>query len=255
LYFSVKKAGKIQFMRAIRENKVWQQASLADGLPASLQEKFGNGAFSPDGKRFYFTQCSESGFSSRRSSGGGSFCAIYMLQRVANNWSEPVALPEYINLPKANNTHPFIAHQDGKEWLYFASDREGGFGGLDIYRCSRDLGQETSTFSLPQNLGDMINTAGDEVTPFYDTFNNTLWFSSNGQVTLGGLDIFKSTREEGQWLPLENAGIPLNSVADDLFFVKKKSGKGGFWVSNRIFGTQKQQTNNQDIFEFFYKER
>lgn len=253
LYFSTIIKEKVQFMRAQRKAGLWQTPTPATGLPESVAERFGSGTFSPDGKRFYCTQCDEPSPDERGGNGLRTRCNLYLLRRAADGtWTSPERLRDYINIPNHTTTHPFVTQDRGREILLFASDREGGFGGLDLYVCERLLDSDELDFSFPQNLGSTINTAGDEVTPFFDPASQTLWFSSNSQISLGGLDVFKSVRAGGKWSNPENAGIPVNSPADDFFFSLKKSG-GGFVASNRTFGTAKTGTSDDDIFEFFPK--
>jgi hypothetical protein len=254
LYFSTLIQGKAQFMRAQRKGGMWQATTPASGLPEAVADRFGNGTFSPDGKRFYCTQCDESSAAERGGNGLRTRCSLYLLRRSADGtWGSPERLRDYINIANHTATHPFVTQDRGREILFFASDREGGFGGLDLYVCERPLDSDELDFSFPQNLGNTVNTAGDEVTPFFDPIGQTLWFSSNSHVSLGGLDVFKSVRAGGKWSKPENAGLPVNSPADDFFFTLKKSG-GGFLASNRAFGAAKTDTRDDDIFEFFPKE-
>lgn len=253
LYFSTLARGQVQFMRTQRKTGTWQQPTPATGLPESVSARFGNGTFSSDGKRFYCTQCDEPLAEERGGNGLRTRCNLFLLRRADDgSWTEPERLRDYINIPDHTATHPFVVEDRGRELLFFASDREGGFGGLDLYVCERPLDSDDLDFSFPQNLGNTVNTAGDEVTPFFNPVSQTLWFSSNSQVSLGGLDIFKSVRYGGKWSKPENAGMPVNSPADDFFFILKKGG-GGFLVSNRSFGS-KTSTRDEDIFEFFPKE-
>lgn len=253
LYFSTLAEGRVQFVRTQRKAGVWQSPTPASGLPASVSERFGNGTFSPDGKRFYCTQCDDPAPDERGGNGLRTRCALYLLRRTDDGtWSEPERLRDYINTPDHTATHPFVTEDRGRELLFFASDRESGFGALDLYVCERPIDSDALDFSFPQNLGNTINTAGDEVTPYFDPVSQTLWFSSNSQVSLGGMDIFKSIRAGGKWSQPENAGQPVNSPADDFFFTLKKNG-GGFFVSNRSF-TSKTSTRDEDIFEFSPKD-
>ena len=253
LYFSTLAQGQVRFMRSQRKAGVWQSPTPAAGLPESVTARFGNGAFSPDGKRFYCTQCDEAAIGERGGNGLRTRCNLFLLRRQSDgSWSEPERLRDYINIPDHTATHPFVVEDRGREMLFFTSDREGGFGGLDIYLCERPLDSDDLDFSFPQNLGNTVNTAGDEVTPFFDPASQTLWFSSNSHISIGGLDIFKSVRSAGKWSKPENAGTPVNSSADDFFLTMKKGG-GGFFVSNRRFEA-KTSTRDEDIFEFFPKE-
>ncbi|MBK8193338.1 MAG: tetratricopeptide repeat protein [Lewinellaceae bacterium] len=254
LYFSTVVQGQVKLMRTQRQSGLWQQPTEANGLPEAAAYRFGNGVFSPDGNRFYCTQCTEQNTTGRGANGLRTLCALFVLRRSTDGgWGPPVKLRNYINMPDHTVTHPYVIQERGREILYFSSDREGGFGGLDLYVCERPLDTEDLDFSFPQNLGGAINTAGDEVTPFFDPSAQTLWFSSNGQPSVGGLDVFKTVRSDGKWSKPENAGFPVNSPADDFFFTLKRNGSGGFLSSNRLSGTDKTNTRDEDIFEFFPK--
>jgi hypothetical protein len=252
LYYSGFVGKKVSLLRSMREGANWQQADSARGLPESVTSRFGNGVFSADGKRFYCTQCDEAPQNERAGNGLRTQCAIFGLRYESGRWSEPERLRSYINMPNHTSMHPCIAQEQNRELLFFASDREGGFGGLDLYACARPLESAEFDFSFPQNLGEIINTGGDEISPYYEPNVQTLWFSSNGQISLGGLDIFKTTLNAGKWSKPENPGWPLNSPADDLFFSKIMNDKkgGAFFVSNRSVEGRKPGTADEDIFEY-----
>lgn len=122
-------------------------------------------------------------------------------------------------LPQPVNSRFWEAHAsispDGKT-LYFSSNREGGMGGLDIYKTSK---QDDGTWTEPVNLGAPINTHLNENTPFITDNESSLFFSSQGHNTIGGYDIFQSTTKNDQnWSTPINLGYPLNTTDDDLFF-------------------------------------
>ncbi len=247
LYFSSTMGGKARIYRSQRQGEQWTKASTPENFPVIQNDQhFCNGALSPDGNRFYFTICS----GAQTWGDLSSRCEIFVLKRRNNTWSQPERLPDFINMDKTTSTHPNVAHQGSREILYFASNRDGGRGGMDIWYTSRDLSRENAEFSMPVNLGSIVNTLGDEVTPFYDALDGTLYFASNGHVSIGGFDVFYTKGDGTRWAPPQNAGMPLNSSADDYYYVKNKSGLGGFFVSNRTFGSQKTSTRNEDIFEF-----
>jgi hypothetical protein len=254
LYFSSMVAGKAQLFRTNRVDGAWSSPSPPQGLPNMAAEHFGNGTFSPDGTRFYYTQCNAVNVEVIGGNGLRAQCEIFVTRRKNGKWSEPERLRDYINPEKSTNTHPFVIHEHGKEWLFFASDRSDGFGGMDLYVCERPLDADEIDFSFPQNLGEKVNTGGDEITPFFDIQTQSLYFSSNGLISVGGMDVFKTIKSGGKWTQPENLGVPYNSTADDFFFSMKKSGNGGFFVSNRFYGRAKTSTRHEDIFEFFPKE-
>ena len=243
-YSSTMKGNQAYLFRSQRKNGAWQKAVVAEGLPNFPEKHFANGSFAPDAKRFYFTLCDNG-------DGLNSKCEIYVLKRNKAKWSEPIRLRDYINIEHANTTtQPWVIHQNGQEILYFSSDREGGFGEMDIWYSSRSINSDDIDFTYPINAGAEINTMGDEITPFYDLENKTLYYSSNGKITFGGWDIFKAKGALDQWETPENLGQPINSCADEFYYALKPSGKGGFLTSNRLYGAEKISTQDEDLFEF-----
>lgn len=254
LYFSSLVGGRAKLFRTARQDGQWSTPIEPQGLPEMAAEHFGSGAFSPDGSRFYFTQCSAVNPDLVGGNGLRAHCEIFVIRRSDGGWGQPERLRDYINMANCTNTHPFVAQERGVEYLFFASDRDGGSGGLDLYMCERTLEGDDLDFSFPQNLGEAVNTGGDEITPFFEPQTQTLFFSSNGHTSLGGMDVFKTVRAAGRWTKPENLGVPFNSTCDDFFFSPKKSGNGGFFVSNRMYGRAKTSTRHEDIFEFFPRE-
>jgi len=247
LYFSsTKKDDKAYLFRTQKQKGTWSKAIEAKKLPNLPDKHLANGSFAPDASRFYFTLCN----ASSKGSGLNSVCEIHVIKRNNGTWSEPIRLREYINEAGATTTQPWVVHKEGKEILYFTSNRKGGKGGMDLWYTVRDIGSEDIDFTYPVNLGKQVNTIGDEMTPFYDPQGGTLYFSSNGHVGLGGWDIFKVAGSEKKWELPENLGVPINSSADDFYYVLKPSRKSGFFVSNRPAGPEKVSTQHEDIFEF-----
>lgn len=243
LYFTSVKNGKGTFLRSSKENEAWGQAVVPPTFPKVEGKHFGSGTLSSDYRRFYFTECENTKDLRAK-------CRIFVTVRQSDSWSTPTALADYINWPSSTTTQPYVTSHGNKEFLFFASNREGGKGGLDLWVAERALTSKDFDFSFPQNLGSEVNTVGDEQTPFYSVDEEALYFSSNAHVTLGGQDIFKSTGHVGHFTKVENLGAPINSPADDLFFIKSESGSNGYIVSNRIFGNQKITTTDEDIFSF-----
>lgn len=244
IYFSSTIGGQARIYESKRQGRNWSKATTPSGFPVVQGGQYANGTMSPDKERFYFTICNNDegwdGFNTR--------CELYVTKRSANGWTKPEALPDYINASGVNSTHPGVAHITGQEYLFFSSNREGGRGGLDLWYVTRDLGTDNTDFTFPVNLGPVVNSLGDEVSPFYDAEDGVLFFGSNGHPSIGGLDIFKSTGGEVTWSTPMNMGLPLNSSADDYGYAHNSF--GGFLTSNRPFGGQKTNTRNEDIFEF-----
>ncbi|MCH7535601.1 MAG: PD40 domain-containing protein, partial [Bacteroidetes bacterium] len=119
--------------------------------------------------------------------------------------------------------------------IYFASDREGGYGGMDLYRIKK---LPDGSWGRALNLGPNINTKGDEAGPFIHPNGKTLYFSSEGHKSMGGLDIFKSEQiSDSLWSNPENLGYPINTVDEDMYFVLSTDGKRGYYSTQRGDGS------------------
>jgi outer membrane protein OmpA-like peptidoglycan-associated protein/tetratricopeptide (TPR) repeat protein len=160
------------------------------------------------------------------------FASLYDDNSIGNIHSFPYNDHSY------STGHPWVS-KDGSV-LYFSSNRPGGFGGADIYRSSFENGKWTE----PVNVGEKINTPGDEFHPFIYK-DSVMFFSSNGQGGFGGLDIFGSRIENGQYRTPYNLSFPVNSSMDDFSFVMDDSGRKGFLSSNREGGK-----GYDDIYSF-----
>ncbi|MEZ5058759.1 MAG: hypothetical protein R2879_17120 [Saprospiraceae bacterium] len=251
LYFSSTVSNKARIYFTMRDKSGnWKKAGPPKNFPELPDKHYGNGTLTPDGKRFYFTICE----SEENWGGLTTRCEINVIKKIGDTWTTPQRLRDYINLAGSTTTHPYVIHRDGKEILYFSSNREGSIGGMDLWYVERDVNSEDIDFTFPINLGPQINTLGDEITPFFDESENDLYFASNGHTSIGGMDIFKSKAKRTDWGIPENIGLPFNSMADDFYFVKMPSGNGGYVVSNRVFGMEKITTTHEDIFEFRYEE-
>ena len=152
---------------------------------------------------------------------------IFTAMRKDGKWEH--LTPFFLNNEEYSVGHPSLS-PDGNT-LYFVSDMKGGYGGTDIYYCTREGGK----WSNPTNLGDVINTFGNEMFPFIADSGN-LYFASDGHAGFGGLDIFVSRMVDGKWTTPKNLGLPINSSYDDFSLaVYKNTGKGLF-CSNRLNG-------------------
>lgn len=244
LYFSSSSGGTAKIYRTQKNGSNWARPQVPVIFEGKMERAhFGNGSFTEDGESFYFTQCDLPD--------GKPSCAIYVMNKVSDEeWSDPVMLPDYINVPGTNTTHPHVVVIDEKEILYYISNREDGLGGLDIWYTTRTVGSSSNNYTLPKNLKRNINTPGDEITPFYDKAEGVLYFSSNGRVSAGGLDIFKSKGNKLEWEIAQNMGFPINSAADDLYYTVNEAHGGGYFVSNRLLAPNKAATTDDDIFYF-----
>ncbi len=141
-------------------------------------------------------------------------------------WGPLVKLPDNIN-SEYQETH--VAITPDERTLYFVSNRKGGLGGKDIYRCKL---LPTGEWAKPQNIGPNINTEWDEDGIFIHPDGKTMYFSSRGHNSIGGYDIFYSKLDSaGNWSKPVNMGYPVNSTDDDVFFVTSADGKRGYYSS------------------------
>lgn len=203
------------WMARKNERGEWMRAEPAEGDITTAHDE-GIVSFSPDGHTMYLTRA-------RREQDADTGVEICTSQRSDARWSAPVRLDVSADTLSSYG-HPAVS-PDGT-WLYFTSDRPGGYGGKDLWRVSLK-----ERASVPENLGDFINTPGDEMFP-YVRDDNVLYFASNGHAGLGGLDIFRAEMQpSGSWL-VTNMGVPVNSSADD-FGITFGYGESGFFSSNR----------------------
>ena len=138
--------------------------------------------------------------------------------------------------------HPAVGQLFGKDVLFFSSDMKGGIGGLDIFYSTIN---PDGSMSAPVNLGESINTPGDDITPFY--FDGTLYFSTEGRPTIGGYDIFYSVWDGSNWSEAENMGLGYNSANDDMALSFGEDGMHGFLVSNRPFDGKRKMTASANM--------
>jgi tetratricopeptide (TPR) repeat protein len=157
---------------------------------------------------------------------------LYISELIDGKWSKAVRLPNTINSP---GWEPSACLSQDENTMYFTSDREGGIGGTDIYVVKK---LSDGTWSLPQNLGPQINTAGDEDSPSIQPDGLTLYFSSSGLKSMGGYDIFvtKYDEDKKKWSQPENVGYPINTAHDDLYFSWSEDGKRVYFSSLRPEG-------------------
>ena len=189
-------------------------------IDSELNSAFEEGAccFSSDGRTMYLTLCKSDPQYPR-------YAVIAASSRSDAAWSKPTEL----SIGKDtlfSYAHPAIS-PDG-EWLYFVSDMPGGYGGLDIWRCRLLSNKEVGSV---ENLGEPINTAGDEMFPTFRP-NGDLYFSSDGHPGLGGLDIFIAKTKTVGWT-IEHPGFPLNSQGDDFGMTFEGRLNQGFFSSSR----------------------
>ena len=181
--------------------QILQPVSI-EGLDASFNQ--GAASISADGNYLYFTQW--------KKENGKTVSAIYYSRKKENGWNQPSVLSS-INLEGYNSKQPFCT-ADGK-YLFFASDRPGGAGNFDIWYAPLQADGNTNE---PLNAGTTLNTAANEMAPFYHELSKTLVFASDRNVGMGGYDLYSAKGVTTQWSGIENMGHPVNSSRDDLYF-------------------------------------
>jgi outer membrane protein OmpA-like peptidoglycan-associated protein/tetratricopeptide (TPR) repeat protein len=202
--------------------------SITAVIPGYINERdqlISNAAINSNGTMIYYTVCNYI-------NGSELSCEIFRSNFDVNGQlSNEVKLPEPINLTGTTSTHPHLAidKSSGKEILYFVSNRQGGAGGLDIWYSLID---PKFGFSEPVNIS-QINTADNEITPYYHKVSDFLYFSSDGREGLGGYDIYKAGRINNEFGGVINGGYPLNSSYHDLYYYEKEDGGTAYFSSNR----------------------
>lgn len=194
-------------------------------------------AFNKSGSMVVFVKSNNG---SRKGTVGGTVeeTDLYASYLEDGKWSEPKALS--VNLPRSWESTPCFSADD--KILYFASNRSGGYGGIDIYRCAV---LDNGKFGAAYNLGSKINTSGNEMFPFVSG-DGKLYFASDGHPSLGGLDVFIASKDTSRNITIENVGYPINSSYDD-FGLVFTSPEVGYFCSNRPGGK-----GDDDIYYFAF---
>lgn len=204
---------------SVLEDTIWQKA-VNFGRPVNTSLHEGAAVFTPE-EVMLFTRWSDN---------NRYEAFIYMARTNGGKFYEAMKLGTNINLPGYKSHHPYVT-QDGRR-LFFSSNRPGGKGGFDIWAANID---ENGFVGEAKNVGEPVNTDGDEITPFYHEISNTLYFSSNGHVGLGGLDIFKASLnvDDSIYALPVNLKEPVNSSKDDSYYITSRLGLKGFFSSDR----------------------
>jgi OmpA-OmpF porin, OOP family len=201
---------------------------LALGQTAEVQQ--GAAAISTDGNTLYITRWSSANVKKE--------AAIFISRKEGNTWGTPVKA-EGLNVDGFSTQQPFVL--PGR--LLFASNRPGGSGGFDLYEAVLDANGQAGTIN---NLGPLINTAGDEQAPSFHVASNTLVFSSNGRVGMGGFDFYYSKVNNGSYTEPVNFGLPVNSVKDDMYFSSRGSAKN--ILENVLFSSDRSAACCLELF-------
>ncbi len=207
--------------------------------PFNLQDNEGGATLTADNNTLFYTVCK---YDQTRKYLN---CDIYFSENIQGYWSPIRSVSDKINNPASWESQPAIL-PDGKT-LYFVSDRPGGYGGYDIYKSMKG---DDGEWSPPVNLGPVINSKGNEKSPFVHPDGKTLYFSSDGWMGLGGYDIFFSRLgNDGAWSKPKNIGYPINSPDDDLGFFVSTDGDNGFFASNKYKGEGGWDLYSFDLYE------
>lgn len=216
------------FETRLDKKSKWSTPVPVDFLNSEFED--GTPSFSSDYTEVYFTRC-EAG---KREKKG---CVIMFSTREGTSWTKPEKIELLADSLVA--AHPALS-PDGQT-LYFVSDIPGGLGGKDIYSSTRT--SPGSPWSRPVNLGSDINTRGNELFPFVRE-DGTLYFSSDGHIGMGGLDIFKAVPQSGDGWMVQNMRPPINSPADDFGITFEKDAEKG------IFSSARKGRGDDDLFTF-----
>lgn len=245
LFFTSTAGGQSRLYQSRLDAREWTKATVPPGFPVIAEGAFGTGSFSDDGRVFFFTICS--GLTGEDAT---NRCEIFRGERDnEGRWSQPKRLSATVNQPETNNAFPSVSRdRDGRVVLYFASDRPGGRGGLDLYTAVQPDPSRPTEFTTAIAADASVNTVGDEITPLFSPKEQTLYFASNGHPGLGGLDVFRAPFAGGSYGAPVNLGPPVNSAADDYGLSLANGGSTGFLTSNRSFADGKSSTRETDIF-------
>jgi peptidoglycan-associated lipoprotein len=219
------------YLTKINKKGKWSAPVLVPE-PINTEGNEGSVFLNKRGTVMYLTQCK---VEKKKALG----CGIYVAKRKGKLWGTP----QLLQIKVDNNTtigHPALSEDE--TILIFSSDLSGGYGGKDLWISVKG---KRNTWSDPVNLGPMVNTPGDEMFPFLHT-DGTVYFSSNGHVSMGGMDIYKTSQDEnGAYKLPVNLKSPVNSSADDFSMIIEKDGERGYLTSNRDGGK-----GGDDIYQF-----
>jgi outer membrane protein OmpA-like peptidoglycan-associated protein len=211
---------------------------IAKPMEGNVNTELNEGAqnISQDGQWLVFTACNRPG--------GLGGCDIYISYLTAQGWSEAVNLGPRVNSDQWDS-QPCLSPD--KRDLYFSSSRTGGYGGTDIYVCHL---QPNGKWGDPENLGDGINTPGNEASPFIHADNQTLYFTSNGLQGYGNNDLFFVKKGPGgAWSKPVNLGYPINTIDDEGTLFITADGKTAYYSSDRS-----DSHGGVDIYSFELRE-
>jgi outer membrane protein OmpA-like peptidoglycan-associated protein len=218
------------------EGQFVEQKTLNEIQSRAVNKKYHEGpaCFGDNGKIMAFTANNYSG----KSRNGEIKLQIFFSELIDGVWQKEI--PFKFNNSEYSVAHPWLS-KDGNT-MYFVSDMPGGYGGTDIYRIEKKSDKE---WGDPINMGEKINTEGNEMFPFVEEKNGYMFFSSDGHLGLGGLDVFMAVMKDYAIGKVINMGANLNSKSDDFALIVDENLKKGYFSSNRDGGK-----GNDDIYYF-----
>jgi hypothetical protein len=230
---------KVQVYNAQEKDSIWNTIEKLGKAINNLTHHNANSCFSPDGNSFYFTRCDNF-----------NQCKIMVSEYKNDKWGVGKALN--INSGTGTTTQPMACLVNGEEVLFFASDRKGGLGKMDIWYATK---KSDTKFTSPKNAGKKVNSIDNEITPYYDSKNKLLYFSSEWHNGLGGFDIFKSKGELGKFTAPENLEPPINTRWNDFYYTLDTVNNKSYLASNRMGSMYyKSPTCCNDIYSVKFPE-
>lgn len=253
LYFSSLRDGRRKDVNAVNYNKIYtailngekiKRAKELDTNFNSANLHAANTCFNATNTRMIISKCQAKNASEYT-------CELYESKYLVNHWSRPEKLPTSINMAGFTSSQPCFGKLKNKDVLFFASNRPGGQGGMDIWYSPLNT---DGSFDAPVNAGKNINSSEDEITPFFSERDSALYFSSTYHKGMGGFDIFTSYVKKDSFMLPVNTGFPINSSFNDVYYSKNKQGTRAYLSSNRK-GSYFESKHNccNDIYRFSIK--
>ena len=231
--YTAKKSAKKQnkFLRAKELDSLFNKSAIHNA----------NTSFNADFTKVFVSRCGALNASQYR-------CEIYVSDFKNGHWTELQKLPSPINVSGSNTTQPCLSEINGKQVLFFSSDRGAGEGAMDIWYAFMN---DDGTFGTPINAGKKINTIEDDITPWFVKENKTLYFSSTWHKGLGNFDIFTSEFKDNAFTDAQNIGYPINSSYNDIYYSVNSKKDRAYISSNRLGSYFEDKPNCcNDIYSF-----
>jgi len=232
-----------EFISSMKENDVFSVGQPLS-YPFNIEDNEGGACISIDNNLLFFTKCS-------KVSGNYNNCDIFYSEKNDGKWGEIQSFGKEICPMYSWESQPSLS-ADGMS-IIFASDREGGYGGVDLYIISKD---GNGLWSKPTNLGPEINSVNNEKSPFLHTDAKTLFFASDNFPSLGGYDIFYSRKDSlSNWSKPVNIGFPINSKFNEISLFVSTDGNQAIFASNNLEGIGGWDLYSFDLHESAKPER